>query len=109
MGPVELAPWNPYNPSRKRRTRMPFTLEGRTALVTGSARGIGRAIAQRLLLSGASVMLNDLDESLLLEAVAHLNHPERVRHFTGDLTQSATPAAVVDATDRKSTRLNSSH
>jgi 3-oxoacyl-[acyl-carrier protein] reductase len=77
---------------------MPFTLEGRTALVTGSGRGIGRAIAQRLLAAGDSVMLNDLDESLLLEAVAHLNHPERVRHFTGDLTQPATPAVVVDAT-----------
>ena len=77
---------------------MPFTLEGRTALVTGSARGIGRAIAQRLLSAGASVMLNDLDEAILLEAVAHLNHPERVRRVTGDLTHPATPAAVVDAT-----------
>ena len=77
---------------------MPFTLEGRTALVTGSARGIGLAIARRLLDAGASVMLNDLDESLLLEAVAHLNHPDRVRHVAGDLTQPSTPAAVVEAT-----------
>ena len=82
---------------------MPFTLEGRTALVTGSARGIGLAIARRLLDAGATVMLNDLDESLLLEAVAHLNHTypslsEKVRHITGDLTQPATPAAVVEAT-----------
>ena len=77
---------------------MPFTLEGRTALVTGSARGIGLAIARRLLDAGASVMLNDLDESLLLEAVAHLNHPGRIRHVTGDLTQPDTPAAVVEAT-----------
>jgi 3-oxoacyl-[acyl-carrier protein] reductase len=77
---------------------MPFTLEGRTALVTGSARGIGRAIAERLLAAGASVMLNDLDEPLLLEAAAQLNHPERVRHVTGDLTHPDTPAAIVDAT-----------
>jgi len=77
---------------------MPFTLEGRTALVTGSGRGIGLAIARRLLDVGANVMLNDLDESVLLEAVAHLNHPDRVRHITGDLTQPATPTAVVEAT-----------
>jgi 3-oxoacyl-[acyl-carrier protein] reductase len=77
---------------------MPFTLEGRTALVTGSGRGIGLAIARRLLDAGANVMLNDLDESLLLDAVAHLNHPDRVRHVTGDLTQPATPAAAVEAT-----------
>jgi 3-oxoacyl-[acyl-carrier protein] reductase len=77
---------------------MPFTLEGRTALVTGSARGIGRAIAQRLLSAGANVMLNDLDEAVLLEAVAQLDSPTRVRHLTGDLTDPATPAAVVEAT-----------
>jgi 3-oxoacyl-[acyl-carrier protein] reductase len=81
---------------------MPFTLEGRTALVTGSARGIGRAIAERLLSAGAHVMLNDLDESALLDTEAALRnsddtHP-RVRHFSGDLTDPATPAALVDAT-----------
>jgi 3-oxoacyl-[acyl-carrier protein] reductase len=77
---------------------MSFTLEGRTALVTGSGRGIGRAIAKRLLEAGASVMLNDLDEAILLEAEGALGHPGRVRHITGDLTLPTTPAAVIEAT-----------
>ena len=77
---------------------MPFTLEGRTALITGSARGIGRAIAQRLLAVGANVMLNDLDQAALDEARAALGHPEHLRHVTADLTDPATPTAVVAAT-----------
>ena len=77
---------------------MPFTLEGRTALITGSGRGIGLAIARRLLAAGASVMLNDLDESLLFEARASLNHPQNARHITADLTDPAAPATVVEAT-----------
>lgn len=80
-----------------RSTSPPFTLQGRTALVTGSGRGIGRAIATRLAAAGANVMLNDMDETLLLEARAALGYEERVRHVTGDLTDPSTPKAVVEA------------
>src|ERR1039458_7540377 len=75
----------------------PFTLKGRTALVTGSGRGIGRAIAKRLASAGANVMLNDMDEGLLREAEADLGRADRVRHVTGDLTDPSTPEAVVQA------------
>ena len=44
-------------------------LTGRRAVVTGGAQGIGRAIADRLLLSGASVSLWDRD-SVTLEFAA---------------------------------------
>jgi 3-oxoacyl-[acyl-carrier protein] reductase len=76
----------------------PFSLEGRTALVTGAGRGIGRAIAKRLASAGARVMINDLDEAMLLESEAELAHPQHVRHVQGDLTDAATPDAVVQAT-----------
>jgi 3-oxoacyl-[acyl-carrier protein] reductase len=42
-------------------------------------------------------MLNDMDEALLLEAEADLGHAGRVGHVTGDLTDPATPEAVVQA------------
>jgi 3-oxoacyl-[acyl-carrier protein] reductase len=77
---------------------MSFTLEGRTALVTGSARGIGRAIATALLGSGANVMLNDLDASQLEQTASELGQPDRVRHVAADLTQPESPAAIVQAT-----------
>ena len=77
---------------------MPFTLEGKTALVTGAGRGIGRAIAKRLVAAGANVMVNDLDEALLVESEAELAKPDRVRHVTGDLTDPKTPDSIVQAT-----------
>jgi 3-oxoacyl-[acyl-carrier protein] reductase len=77
---------------------MSFTLEGRTALVTGAARGIGKAIAKRLSAAGANVLLCDLDEHQLLETEAEFQKPAQIRHFTGDLTDPSTPGAVVAAT-----------
>lgn len=82
----------------KAAVEMPFSLEGRTALVTGAGRGIGKAIATRLASAGACVMVNDLDETMLREAEAELANPERVHHVQGDLTDPATPQAIVQAT-----------
>lgn len=47
-------------------------LEGRTAFVTGGARGIGAAVAQALAASGASVMIGDLLEDLARETAARI-------------------------------------
>jgi len=77
---------------------MPFSLEGRTALVTGAGRGIGRAIAKRLAAAGARVMASDLDEAMLRESEAECARPEQMKHFCGDLTDPNTPAALVQAT-----------
>lgn len=49
-----------------------FNLSGRTALVTGSARGLGFSYAEGLAQAGASVILNDLREEVLKESVKKL-------------------------------------
>ena len=49
-----------------------YDLNGLTAVVTGAGRGIGRAITERLLASGANVMLWDIDRAALEAAPAAL-------------------------------------
>ncbi len=46
-----------------------FDLKGRTALVTGSSRGLGRAMAEALAAAGARVVLNGVNSTRLAEAV----------------------------------------
>ena len=57
-------------------------LKGRTAIVTGGARGIGFAIAQKLLASGAAVALWDIDAAALAKA-ASVAEPARPRSRRG--------------------------
>src|ERR1700761_311970 len=51
---------------------MSMKLDGKVALVSGSGRGIGRAIALKLASEGARVVINDLDETPALETVSEI-------------------------------------
>ena len=62
-------------------------LTGRCAIVTGGARGIGVAIATRLLQSGASVSLWDMDAAALDEATAKLKPLGRTHTVVVDVTR----------------------
>ncbi len=62
-------------------------LDGKAALVTGSGRGIGKAIALKLAGAGASVVVNDLDEVVALETVAEIEAMgSRAAICLGDVT-----------------------
>src|SRR5262245_51538756 len=68
-------------------------LDGKAAIVTGSARGIGRATAELLCAHGARVLVNDLDADLAAEAGGAIHGDTAV--FGGDLTQDGVCDALV--------------
>lgn len=73
-------------------------LKGRTAVVTGGAKGIGYATAERLLASGAAVSLWDLDGARLAEAQAALAGKGEVEAEILDVTDPAALARATQAT-----------
>ncbi|HZG50233.1 MAG TPA: SDR family oxidoreductase [Thermoleophilaceae bacterium] len=68
-------------------------LDGKAAIVTGSARGIGRATAELLAEQGARVLVNDLDADLAEQASAEIAGETAV--FGGDLTKQTVPDRLV--------------
>jgi 3-oxoacyl-[acyl-carrier protein] reductase len=70
-------------------------LDGKSAIVTGSARGIGRATAELLTEQGAQVLINDLDGDVAEQAAGEIQGETAV--FAGDLTKSDAPEALVKA------------
>ncbi len=68
-------------------------LQGKAAVVTGSARGIGRAVAELLAAHGARVLITDLDEETAAEAATAIDGDTAV--FGGDLTKDGVPEAIV--------------
>jgi 3-oxoacyl-[acyl-carrier protein] reductase len=60
-------------------------LDGKAAIVTGSARGIGRATAEMLAEHGARVLINDLDGDVAEQAAGEIKGETAV--FSGDLTK----------------------
>jgi NAD(P)-dependent dehydrogenase (short-subunit alcohol dehydrogenase family) len=81
--------------------------DGRVALVTGAARGIGRAIAARLASEGAAVVLADLDEGVVAEAAGHLaGTGADAVPLVCDVTDRAAVGAAVAAVVARHGRLN---
>ncbi len=71
-------------------------LDGKTAIVTGSARGIGRATAELLVSHGAQVLINDLDGDVAEQASSEIDGETAV--FAGDLTKPGVPDELVKKT-----------
>lgn len=71
--------------------------QGRVAVITGGAQGIGYAVAERMLKSGAAVSLWDINEAQLAEAHASLSRLGKVSTAVVELTDEASVDAATQA------------
>jgi NAD(P)-dependent dehydrogenase (short-subunit alcohol dehydrogenase family) len=81
-------------------------LEGRVAVVTGGAQGIGFATCERLLRSGASVVMWDMDSAKLNEAKSLLGALGPISGYVVELTSDAEVAATTALTIKDSGRID---
>ena len=68
-------------------------LDGKAAIITGSARGIGRATAELFISEGAKVLINDIDGDVAEQAAGEIEGETAV--FAGDLTKPGIPDELV--------------
>jgi 3-oxoacyl-[acyl-carrier protein] reductase len=70
-------------------------LDGKAAIITGSARGIGRATAELFAAEGAKVLINDIDGDVAEQAAEEIDG--ETAFFGGDLTETGACDALVEA------------
>ena len=91
---------------------MSLSINGKTAIVTGAANGVGLAIARHFADKGAKVMFADMDDERLAKEVGEQDEDSNIRFFSGDLREKLTVAnllsATIDAFDRVDILVNAS-
>jgi len=96
---------------------MSLSIQGKTAIITGAANGVGLAIARHFAAHGANVICADMDEDKLIEEWGENPDPDaeeasNTRYFAGDLREKLTIAnllsATIDAFDRVDILVNAS-
>jgi glucose 1-dehydrogenase len=82
----------------------------RVAVVTGSSRGIGKAIAKEFAKNNYSVLLNSRDENELIEAVQEIrnevNDPNQVAYLTGDISDEKICISLMEEAIKRFGRIN---
>ncbi len=84
--------------AKLQRMPKPRALQGRIALVTGAASGIGKAIATRLAAEGACVVIADLDLEKAQAAAAELGTTDVAVGVVANVTDESAVQQAVDAT-----------
>lgn len=81
-------------------------LSGKVAVVTGAARGLGRACAERFLQEGAKVVIGDINAARLAETAKEIGQPDKLHIVEADITKRADVERLVAAAVKTFGRLD---